>query len=62
VDLPEGRLVAVINNTEAPMIAPVPWAKGQRVADLIAGRELPAAGAARQEFGPLAVRLYLMKP
>ncbi len=62
VDLPEGRLVAVINNTETAQVAAVPWAAGKHVEDLIAGMEMSAAQAARQEFGPLAVRLYLCKP
>jgi hypothetical protein len=66
VDLREGRLVAVVNNTETAQTAPVPWAegiaRGRHVEDLRAGTELSVTDAARQEFGPLAVRLYLCKP
>lgn len=62
VDAPQGRIVAVINNTGAAQTAPVPWAAGRRVKDLASGRELSAAEAAGQEFGPLAVRLYLCGP
>jgi hypothetical protein len=62
VDLREGRLVAVINNTERSQTAPVPWGAGKHVDDMIAGMEMSPAQTARQEFGPLAIKLYLCKP
>ncbi len=60
-DTQDGRLVAVINNTEKEQTAPVPWGKGKRVRDIIADRELTIDEVERQVFGPLAVKLFLCK-
>ena len=54
----DGVVVAVVNHTEEKQVAPLPWAEGKQVKDLLAGRWLSVKEAGQQEFEPLAVRLF----
>lgn len=55
----QGMVVAVVNHTEEKRAAPLPWVRGTRVKDLVSERWLAAGEVERQEFEPLAVRLFL---
>jgi len=62
VQTAEGLLVAVINNTLLPQRAPIPWARGREVIDAVSGRRVNGRPTDRRVFGPLGVRLFLLKP
>jgi hypothetical protein len=58
---PDGVVVAVVNHTEEQTVAPLPWAEGRQVQDLLTGARLSADDCRQQVFGPLAIRLYLYR-
>ncbi len=59
-ETPEGHLVAILNNTDKNLSAPMPWSNGNYLAtDLLTGGELSASAARKEQtFGPFAVRLF----
>ncbi|MBN1421947.1 MAG: beta-galactosidase [Planctomycetes bacterium] len=57
----DGLVVAVINNTPQARTAPIPWAEGRTVVDLIASRPVSARDSREASFGPLEVGLFLLK-
>ncbi len=58
----EHKVIAVVNHTTEAVEAPLPWAQGRTVTDLVTGRSVNADEAARVRFGPLAVKLYRYEP
>ena len=56
-----GLLLALVNNTQQPQSAPLPWAAGHQVVDLVSGREVPITGQRHLRLGPLGVKLLLLK-
>lgn len=51
-------VVAVVNHTPEAVEAPLPWAPGRSVTDLLTRRSVHASEAGRIRFEPLSVRLY----
>lgn len=57
-----GLVLAVINNTRKAKTAPIPWSSGQRrVVDLLTGKILTVSEKNSTQFGPLGVRMFLIK-
>jgi hypothetical protein len=58
----DGLVLAVINNTRKTKSAPLPWSTYQkRVVDLLTGKLLTTADKDGTQFGPLGVRMFLIK-
>lgn len=57
---PDGILLAIINNTDQVLTAPVPWTSGNMIKDLINGKVIPARDASNMSFGSHDVRLFLI--
>ncbi len=58
----DGLVLAIINNTRKTKSAPLPWSTGQkRVIDLLTKKSLTTAEKNNTQFGPLGVRMFLIK-
>ncbi|MHB1000123.1 MAG: beta-galactosidase [Armatimonadota bacterium] len=58
---PDGILIAVINNTDDTISAPLPWTSGRVVKDLVSGKQISIKEASNMSFGRRDVRLFLIQ-
>ncbi|MHB1459373.1 MAG: beta-galactosidase [Armatimonadota bacterium] len=60
-ETPQGIILAVTNNTDDTLSAPIPWASGRTIEDLISGKQLSAKEASNVSFGRRDVHLFVLR-